>query len=69
MQQAIELYLDDGRFSMAAKAQKEIAEMYEAENNTDKAIDAFLKAADLYENDKSQRYSALAFSLGNNPCI
>jgi hypothetical protein len=31
LQQAVEVYTDSGRFSMAAKIQKDIAEMLEAE--------------------------------------
>lgn len=31
LQQAVEVYTDGGRFSMAAKVQKDVAEMLEAE--------------------------------------
>jgi hypothetical protein len=31
MKKAVDLYLDEGRFNMAAKAQKDLAEMWEKE--------------------------------------
>ena len=33
MQRALDIYVDAGRFSVAAKAEKDIAEIYEAEGN------------------------------------
>lgn len=33
MQRALDIYVEAGRFSIAAKAEKDIAEIYEAEGN------------------------------------
>src|SRR3990167_2546273 len=48
---AIDYYTEEGRFSMAAKYQKEIAEMYEEENQTEKAMEAYETAAEYYEGE------------------
>lgn len=53
MKRAVDLYLDEGRFNMAAKAQKEIAEMFEKEQKLEQAMDSFTKAADYYESENS----------------
>jgi len=50
---AIELLTDEGRFSIAAKHEKEVAELYEAEMDYENAIEAFQKSADLYEGENS----------------
>jgi len=59
-QQAILLYkeaasvqIDLGRFTTAAKLQKEIAELYEAENDISAAMEAFQTAADYYSGEES----------------
>lgn len=51
--QAIELYTDEGRFSIAAKHEKELAEMYEAEMDYEHALEAYQTAADYYEGENS----------------
>ena len=33
MKRALDIYIDGGRFAIAAKAEKDIAEIYEAEGN------------------------------------
>jgi len=53
LKQAVEFYTDEGRFSVAAKHQKEIAELYEAENDFDSAIANFQLAADFYDGEGS----------------
>lgn len=53
MRKAVELFTDEGRFSMAAKTQKEIAEMFEAEVEHEKAMEAYRVAADFYEGEGS----------------
>jgi len=48
---AIELFTDEGRFSIAAKHQKELAEMFEAEEDYQQAIDNYQTASDYYEGE------------------
>jgi alpha-soluble NSF attachment protein len=65
---AIELYTDEGRFSIAAKHQKELAELYEGtckscgmnglqgfagEMEYEQCIEAYQQAADFYEGEGS----------------
>jgi len=50
---AVELYTDEGRFTMAAKTQKEIAEMFEQEVDHEKAMEAYKTAAEFYEGEGS----------------
>jgi len=53
LKQGVEFYTDEGRFSVAAKHQKEIAELYEAENDLDNSIANYQLAADYYEGEGS----------------
>jgi len=48
---AVELFVDEGRFSIAAKHQKELAELYEQESDFPNAIDNYQIAADYYEGE------------------
>ena len=50
-EQAVELYLEEGKFNTGAKWQQEIAKIYEAEKNFEEAIEAYTKAAEYYESD------------------
>jgi len=50
----IELFTEEGKFTMAAKYQKEIAETLEAEMDLQGAMDAYQIAADYYEGEGSQ---------------
>lgn len=50
---AVELFTDEGRFSIAAKQLKEIAEFLESEMEFEKAIDEFQQAADFFEGEGS----------------
>jgi alpha-soluble NSF attachment protein len=50
---AVELYTDEGRFSIAAKHQKEIAELYEGEMEYESCMEAYQQAADFYEGEGS----------------
>jgi len=50
---AIELYTDEGRFSIAAKHQKELAELYESEMDFEHAMENFQTAAEYYEGENS----------------
>jgi alpha-soluble NSF attachment protein len=54
--EAIHLYCDEGRFATAAKIEKEIAEMYEADEELREAIEHYEKAAGYFsgENEKAQ---------------
>jgi hypothetical protein len=51
----IDLFTEEGRFTMAAKYQKEIAELCEAELDLQGAMDGYQTAADYYEGEGSQR--------------
>jgi len=51
LKQAINLYTEEGRFSIAAKTAKDIGEILEQEENYDMALDAFQKAAEFYEGE------------------
>jgi len=50
-EKAIEHYNDNGRLGMSARYQKEIAEMYEADNNHPLAIEKYKQAAQLFNHD------------------
>ena len=50
----IQIYSDSARLSQAARYQKEVAEMLEADNNLDLALIAYEKAVDLYEKDNKK---------------
>lgn len=49
----IDLFTEEGRFTMAARHQKEVAEMCEAELDLQAAIDNYQIAADYYEGENS----------------
>ncbi|CAN1825847.1 Alpha-soluble NSF attachment protein [Linum perenne] len=50
--QAVEMFCDIGRISMAARYNKEIAELYETEGNIEKSIQFYEKAADFFEGEE-----------------
>ncbi|KAF2319201.1 hypothetical protein GH714_013925 [Hevea brasiliensis] len=50
--QAVDLFCDIGRISMAARYYKEIGELYESEANFEKAIDFYEKAADFFQGEE-----------------
>lgn len=49
---AVNLFCDIGRLSMAARYLKEIAELYESEQNIEQAVVYFEKSADFYQNEE-----------------
>ncbi|KAL8154312.1 hypothetical protein V2J09_012072 [Rumex salicifolius] len=51
LEQSINLFLDLGRLNMGARYYKEIAEMYESDENLEKAIIYYEKAADLFQSE------------------
>lgn len=51
--EGVALQIDMGRFTTAAKLQKEIAELHEGENNLEEAMDAYQTAADYYLGEES----------------
>lgn len=53
LKQGIEFYTDEGRFSIAAKHQKELAELYESSSDLENAIAAYQLSADYYEGENS----------------
>ncbi|KAA8583498.1 hypothetical protein FQN60_014706 [Etheostoma spectabile] len=57
LNQAIDIYTDMGRFTIAAKHHITIAEVYEAELvDIEKAIAHYEQAADYYKGEESNRY-------------
>ncbi|KYQ96724.1 soluble NSF attachment protein alpha isoform [Tieghemostelium lacteum] len=51
---AIEYYTDEGRFGIAAKHQKEMAELYESIGDLEAAMSSYQQAADFYDGENSQ---------------
>jgi alpha-soluble NSF attachment protein len=51
LKQAVNFFCDIGRLSMAARYYKEIAELYESEQNIEKAIEFYDKAADFFQGE------------------
>lgn len=51
--EVVSIHIDLGRFNSAAKVQKEIGELYEAEGDLAQAMDAFQTAADYYQAEES----------------
>ncbi|CAL0327931.1 unnamed protein product [Lupinus luteus] len=49
---AVNLLCDTGRLSMAARYLKEIAELYESEQNIEQAVVYYEKSADFYQNEE-----------------
>ncbi|XP_022750516.1 alpha-soluble NSF attachment protein 2-like [Durio zibethinus] len=52
LRQAVNMFCDIGRLSMAARYYKEIAELYESEQNIEQAIDYYEKASDFFQNEE-----------------
>lgn len=48
-EKAIEIYTDSARFQQCARYMKEVAEIYEGQNNAEAALQAYLGAADFYD--------------------
>lgn len=48
-EKAIEIYTDSAGFQQCARYKKEIAEIYERQNNAEAALEAYLAAADFYD--------------------
>jgi len=53
LKKAVELYTGEGRFAVAARNQKEIAEIYESELDFEKTIEAYQLAADYFSGEDS----------------
>ncbi|OIT03041.1 PREDICTED: alpha-soluble NSF attachment protein-like [Nicotiana attenuata] len=51
LEQAVNMFLDIGRLNMSARYYKEIAELYEQEQNLEQAIIYYEKAADLFQSE------------------
>eukprot|EP00741_Cyanophora_paradoxa_P022402 tig00021463_g21628.t1 len=51
LKQAVDIFIDMGSWTQAAKFQKEIGELYESEEQLENAIDAFQVAADYYSGE------------------
>ncbi|XP_039068671.1 alpha-soluble NSF attachment protein-like [Hibiscus syriacus] len=52
LQQAVNMFCDIGRLNMAARYYKEIAELYESEQNIEQAMDYYEKAADFFQSEE-----------------
>ncbi|KAG8390153.1 hypothetical protein BUALT_Bualt01G0053900 [Buddleja alternifolia] len=52
LEQSVNLFLDIGRLNMSARYYKEIAELYEQEQNLQQAIVYYEKAADLFQSEE-----------------
>ncbi|XP_022880461.1 alpha-soluble NSF attachment protein-like [Olea europaea var. sylvestris] len=52
LEQSVNLFLDIGRLNMSARYYKEIAELYEQEQNLEKAIVYYEKACDLFQSEE-----------------
>ncbi|PKI40618.1 alpha-soluble NSF attachment protein 2 [Punica granatum] len=52
LEQAVNLFMENGRLNMAARYYKEIGELYESEQNIQGAIDNFERAAELFESEE-----------------
>ncbi|KAF3964963.1 hypothetical protein ACB098_06G135000 [Castanea mollissima] len=52
LEQAVNMFCEIGRLSMAARYFKEIAELYESEHNIEQAIVYFEKSADFFQNEE-----------------
>lgn len=52
LEQALDIFMEIGRLSMSARYCKEIAELYEQQQNLDQAMVYFDKAADLYQGEE-----------------
>lgn len=46
---AVKIYTDSARFQQCARYTKEVAEIYESQNQPDRALEAYLSAADFYD--------------------
>ncbi|KAL2549837.1 Alpha-soluble NSF attachment protein 2 [Forsythia ovata] len=52
LEQSVNLFLEIGRLNMSARYYKEIAELYEQEQNLEQAINYYEKAADLFQSEE-----------------
>ncbi|ESW35591.1 hypothetical protein PHAVU_001G247900 [Phaseolus vulgaris] len=52
LDRAVNIFCDIGRLSMAARYLKEIAELYESEQNIDQALVYYEKSADFFQNEE-----------------
>uniref|UniRef100_A0A7N0SWL8 Alpha-soluble NSF attachment protein n=1 Tax=Kalanchoe fedtschenkoi TaxID=63787 RepID=A0A7N0SWL8_KALFE len=52
LEQAVNAFLDNGRISMAARYEKEIAELYEQDQHFEQAMEYYEKAADLFQGEE-----------------
>ncbi|XAR65998.1 hypothetical protein NMG60_11012033 [Bertholletia excelsa] len=53
LDQAVNLFLEIGRLNMSARYYKEIAELYEADQNLEQAIVYYERAADLFQSEET----------------
>lgn len=63
LQKAIDIYTEDGKYSQAGRHQKEIAEIFEAEKDTENALKAYQLAADTFETENNETANTRACLL------
>ncbi|XP_042387542.1 alpha-soluble NSF attachment protein-like [Zingiber officinale] len=75
LNQAVNIFLEIGRLNMAARYCKDLGELYEQEQNPEKAIEYFERAADLFQSEEvttsanqcNQKVAQLAAQLEQYP--
>jgi len=55
MRRGIEIFKDEGKFSTAAKYQKDLGELFEGQPDPENALDAYQASADLYESSDAPK--------------
>lgn len=52
LNEAVNLFMENGRLNMAARYYKELGDIYEQDQNLEKAMEFFERAADLYQSEE-----------------
>ncbi|XP_076911768.1 alpha-soluble NSF attachment protein-like [Bidens hawaiensis] len=68
LEQSLNLFMEIGRLSMSARYCKEIAELYEQEQNLEKAIAYYDKAADLFQGELYEQEQNPEVTTSANQC-
>jgi alpha-soluble NSF attachment protein len=66
MQNAVSIFTNIGRLSMAAKHLKDMAEIYEKEDNAEDALTFYQQAADLYAGEEVNRCAVWPLCEGSS---
>jgi len=57
LRNAISFFVNEGRFSLAAKNQKDIAELFESSDDLESALEAYTTAADYFEGENQPSHA------------